>query len=131
MFDREKVNNRMKFDNIDVKVKDLVPYSKYYELEQEIAERVLLTRFKKLEGNMGDYLRIEDFKVTKKEQEKTLADLFVKIRPLASVQQVDQKVEETKRSIEAVLDGVSKKCDCAADKQEAMKFTEKLRNLVK
>ena len=80
---------------------------------------------------MGDYLRIEDFKVTKKEQEKTLADLFVKIRPLASVQQVDQKVEETKRSIEAVLDGVSKKCDCAADKQEAMKFTEKLRNLVK
>ena len=60
-----------------------------------------------------------------------MADLYLKIRPLAAMKDVDVKVTAVRDKFESSLEGVSRKCDCARDKRESMEFTEQVKNLVR
>jgi len=89
-------------------------------MEDAIGERVHLKKFRILEKNVTDYHRKEDFKIYKDKMEILLADLLVRFKPLALSSSVDSKVEDIRANFESSLQTVSKKHDCARDREATL-----------
>ena len=75
-------------------------------------------------------MKKEEFKDYKVKADETIADMYVKFKPLASTLQVDLKVNKVKGEFERNLKGLSKKEDCSRDKEEAKKAGNNLRYMV-
>ena len=122
---KDKNEFMQNFSEVQVNLKNKVAMDRFKELENAIDDRVHVSKFRILEKNVTDYMKKEEFKAFKVNQDQILADMYVKIKSLASTLSVDSKVQAVKDEFE----NLSLKEDCCRDKEEAMRAGNSLRHL--
>ena len=105
------------------RVDNTVTKDRFMGVENAIEERVHLKKFRILEKNVAEYMKKEDFAVYKHKVEEVLADVLTRIKPLASSLSVELKADSLRDAFEQSFKGVSKKHDCARDRDAAMSFS--------
>ena len=71
-----------------------------YDLENAIDERVHLTKFRRLEKNVTDYMRKEEFSEYKLTMEETLLKIRDEFKPLEKTAAVNDKVRTVSNRFE-------------------------------
>ena len=99
-------------------------------MEKAIEERVHLTKFRRLEKNVNDYCRKEEFSEYKITMEETLIKIRDEFKPLERTADVNNKVRVVQNRFEKMSKTFSVKQDCAADKEEAMNLSKNLKDMV-
>lgn len=109
---QEKINelrNRMEkdaetlkrdFRAYDSKLDNTTTKQQHYDLENAIEERVHLAKFRRLEKNVTDYCRKEEFCEYKIMMEETLLKIRDEFKPLEKTTEVNSKVRTVQNRFE-------------------------------